>query len=186
MTETCSTSIVNPRDGERRTRAAGIRAPYQDLRIVVLDDAGVFVRDAKVDEAGALLLRGPNVTPGYLPASANEGARPLPGWLDTGDTARMDDRGYIFLTGRKKDLIIRGGHNIDPAIVEDALVGHPAVAAVAAVGKPDGYPGELPVAYVVPKPGCEVTVEELVRFARDRVAERPAAPVTHILSMRFR
>lgn len=176
MTETCSTSIVNPRDGERRTGAAGIRAPYQDLRIAVLDDVGGFVRDAKVDEAGALLLRGPNVTPGYLPAAANEGARPLPGWLDTGDTARMDDRGYIFLTGRKKDLIIRGGHNIDPAIVEDALVGHPAVAAVAAVGKPDGYAGELPVAYVVRKPGYGVTAEDLVAFARDRVAERPAAP----------
>lgn len=176
MTETCSTSIVNPRDGERRIGAAGIRAPYQDLRIAVLDDAGVFVRDAKVGEAGALLLRGPNVTPGYLPESANQGARPLPGWLDTGDTARMDDRGYIFLTGRKKDLIIRGGHNIDPAIVEDALAGHPAVAAVAAVGKPDEYAGELPVAYVVRKPGYEVTVEDLVAFARDRVAERPAAP----------
>lgn len=176
MTETCSTSIVNPRDGERRIGAAGIRAPYQDLRITVLDDAGVFVRDAKVGEAGALLLRGPNVTPGYLPHSANEGARPLPGWLDTGDTARMDDQGYIFLTGRKKDLIIRGGHNIDPAIAEDALAGHPAVAAVAAVGKPDGYAGELPVAYVVRKPGYDVTAEDLVAFARDRVAERPAAP----------
>lgn len=176
MTETCSTSIVNPRDGERRIGAAGIRAPYQDLRIAVLDDAGVFVRDAKVGEAGALLLRGPNVTPGYLPESANEGARPLPGWLDTGDTARMDDRGYIFLTGRKKDLIIRGGHNIDPALVEDALAGHPAVAAVAAVGKPDGYAGELPVAYVVRRPGYEVTAKDLVAFARDCVAERPAAP----------
>ncbi|WP_447751238.1 acyl-CoA synthetase [Sphingopyxis fribergensis] len=176
MTETCSTSIVNPRDGERRAGAAGIRAPYQDVRIAILDDAGAFVRNAKVDEAGALLLCGPNVTPAYLPASANDGARPLPGWLDTGDTARMDDQGYIFLTGRKKDLIIRGGHNIDPALVEDALAGHPAVAAVAAVGKPDGYAGELPVAYVVRKPGYEVKVEDLMRFARDRVAERPAAP----------
>jgi fatty-acyl-CoA synthase len=176
MTETCSTSIVNPRDGERRTGAAGIRAPYQDIRIAILDDAGAYVRDADVEEAGALLLRGPNVTPAYLPESANDGARPLPGWLDTGDTARMDDQGYIFLTGRKKDLIIRGGHNIDPAIIEDALAGHPAVAAVAAVGKPDGYAGELPVAYVVRKPGYDVTTDDLLAFARDRVAERPAAP----------
>lgn len=181
MTETCSTSIANPRDGQRRLGSIGIRAPYQDVRIAILDEEGAFVRDADIDESGALLLRGPNVTPGYLPESINEHTRPLPDWLDTGDTARIDASGYVYLTGRKKDLIIRSGHNIDPALVENALAGHPAVAAVAAVGKPDGYAGELPVAYVVVKPGHEVTPSDLIVYARGHVAERPAAPGEVIL-----
>lgn len=176
MTESCSTSAVNPRNGEQRTGAIGIRAPYQDVRIAILDDDGGFVSDADAGESGVLLLRGPNITPGYLPHSANAKAWPLPDWLNTGDTARMDDSGYLFLTGRKKDIIIRGGHNIDPAIVENSLADHPAVAAVASVGKPDRYAGELPVAYVVRSAGHDVTEAELQAYARERVAERPAAP----------
>ncbi|RJX70756.1 acyl-CoA synthetase [Tsuneonella suprasediminis] len=176
MTETCSTSIVNPRDGTRKLGSIGIRAPYQDVRIAILDENGSFVRDAKTGEGGALLLRGPNVTPGYLPASSELNDRPLPDWLDTGDTARMDEQGFVFLTGRTKDLIIRSGHNIDPAIVENALIDHPSVAAVAAVGKPDAYAGELPVAFVVTAPGETIVEEDLLAFARERVSERPAAP----------
>lgn len=176
MTESCSTSVANPRNGEQRIGAIGIRVPYQDVRIAILDDEGGFVREADAGEPGILLLRGPNVTPGYLPHSANAKAWPLPDWLNTGDTARMDDSGYLFLTGRKKDIIIRGGHNIDPAIVENSLADHPAVAAVAAVGKPDRYAGELPVAYVVRSAAHDVTEAELQAYARERVAERPAAP----------
>lgn len=176
MTETCTTTTLNPRDGKRKTGSIGLRAPYQRVRVSILDENGAYVRDAAVGEPGVLLLSGPNITLGYLPESANGHAWPLPTWLDTGDTARIDEEGYLYLTGRKKDLIIRGGHNIDPAMIENALDGHPAVAAVAAVGKPDRYAGELPVAFVVLKPGHSISEADLLGYARDRVAERPAAP----------
>src|SRR6185503_10155191 len=80
--------------------------------------------------------------------------------------------------GRAKDLIIRGGHNIDPAVVEDALLAHPQVTAAGAVGRPDAHSGEVPVAYVSLAPGSSVTGEELRDWARERVPERAAAPKT--------
>ena len=99
------------------------------------------------------------------------------GWLNTGDLAEIDADGYLWLKGRSKDIIIRGGHNIDPAIIEGAIAEHPAVDLVAAVGRPDAYAGELPVAYVTLRPGAKVTEEELLRHARERVPERAAVPV---------
>jgi fatty-acyl-CoA synthase len=97
-----------------------------------------------------------NVFAGYLDPQQNvdlwihiEGSR----WLNTGDLGRQDGLGYFWLAGRRKELIIRGGHNIDPKLIEDALSKHPAVAMAAAVGSPDAYAGEVPVAYVQPKPG---------------------------------
>ena len=87
-----------------------------------------------------------------------------------------DAKGYFWLAGRKKELIIRGGHNIDPKIIEDALQTHPAVAVSAAIGSPDAYAGELPVAYVQPKPGFAVTEAELMEHASRTIAERAAIP----------
>ena len=98
------------------------------------------------------------------------------GWLDTGDLGWVDDDGFVHLTGRAKDLIIRGGHNIDPATIEDALLTHPAVTAAAAVGRPDVHAGEVPVAYVTVRPDATVTGDELRAWAGARVAERAAAP----------
>lgn len=181
MTESCAASLLNPRDGERKIGAVGVRLPYQQIRIAITDDQGRFVRDADTNESGLLLMKGPNITLGYLPAEANNGAWPLPGWLDTGDTGRLDEDGYLYLTGRKKDLIIRSGHNIDPAVVENALAGHPAVAAVAAVGQPDAYAGELPVAYVQLVEGQQATPEALREYAKEHVAERPAAPAEVVI-----
>lgn len=176
MTETCAASTLNPRDGTAQRGSVGIRVPYQEVRIAILDDQENFVRDATPGESGVLLLKGPNVTPGYLPTTANDNAWPCPGWLNSGDTARLDDDGYLYLTGRRKDLIIRSGHNIDPAVVENALADHPAVASVAVVGQPDAYAGELPVAYVVLHAGASATPEELREHARHHVAERTAKP----------
>jgi acyl-CoA synthetase (AMP-forming)/AMP-acid ligase II len=98
------------------------------------------------------------------------------GWLDTGDLARVDGDGFIFLVGRAKDLIIRGGHNIDPAIIENALLAHPAVTAAQAVGRPDLHAGEVPVAFVTLARGATTTVEELRAWASDHVPEQAAAP----------
>ena len=97
------------------------------------------------------------------------------GWLDTGDLGRVDEEGFVYLTGRAKDLIIRGGHNIDPPIVEDALLAHPDVTGAAAVGRPDPHAGEVPVAYVSLAPGA-TTSGRAGRFAARAVAERAAAP----------
>ena len=88
----------------------------------------------------------------------------------------MDENGEIWITGRAKDMIIRGGHNIAPMIIEEALARHPAVEISAAVGKPDAYAGELPVAYVQLKKGQDASSEDLAEFARNNIAERAAAP----------
>ena len=98
------------------------------------------------------------------------------GWLDTGDLARVDEDGFVHLAGRAKDLIIRGGHNIDPAVIENALLAHPEVTAAQAVGRPDVHAGEVPVAFVTLAPGAETTPEELGAWAAQRVPEQAAAP----------
>jgi fatty-acyl-CoA synthase len=100
----------------------------------------------------------------------------MAGWLDTGDLAAVDEDGFVHLSGRAKDLIIRGGHNVDPAIVEDALLAHPEVTAAAAVGRPDVHAGEVPVAYVTVAAPAAVTERELREWAGERVAEPAAAP----------
>ena len=97
-------------------------------------------------------------------------------WLNTGDLGRQDSDGYFWLAGRRKELIIRGGHNIDPKLIEDALHKHPSIALVAAVGSPDPHAGEVPVAYVQTKPGVSVSEQELLEFAANHILERAAIP----------
>src|SRR5262245_27021068 len=121
-------------------------------------------------------MRGPQVTPGYLNPRHDRGAMLADGWLDSGDLGRLDADGYLWLTGRAKDLIIRGGHNIDPAIIEDALHAHSEVALAAAVGRPDAYAGEVPVAYVQLRPGSRRDEAELMAHVRERIGERAAIP----------
>jgi fatty-acyl-CoA synthase len=96
--------------------------------------------------------------------------------LDTGDLALVDPDGFIHLAGLAKDLIIRGGHNIDPSVIESALLAHPAVTAAQAVGRPDLHAGEVPVAFVTLAPGANATPEELGAWAADHVPEQAAAP----------
>ncbi len=180
LTEGTCVSTCNPPLGERRTGSIGLRLPLQAMKAVVLDDAGAYVRDCRVGEAGLLAISGPNVFAGYrdpdqdrgLWLEMHDGRR----WLNTGDLGRQDADGYFHLTGRKKELIIRGGHNIDPASIEEPLHRHPAVQLAAAVGRPDMHAGELPVAYVQLRPGGHATEDELLCFARDQITERAALP----------
>ena len=149
------------------------------MAAVILDASGRFERMAETDEIGVIAINGPNVFSGYLDPRHNKGLWiDIDGerWLNTGDLGRQDANGYFWLAGRKKELIIRGGHNIDPKIIEDALQKHPAVAMVAAVGSPDAYAGELPVAYVQLKPGLVVTEAELVEHAARTIPEKAAVP----------
>jgi len=179
LTEGTCVSCLNPPDGKRRAGSIGLRLPYQQMRVVILDEAGRFLRMADVDEIGTIAINGPNVFAGYLDPQQNRdlwieiaGSR----WLNTGDLGRQDGLGYFWLAGRRKELIIRGGHNIDPKLIEDALHKHPAVAMAAAVGSPDVYAGEVPVAYVQPKPGIAVSDHELMNFAETHIPERAAIP----------
>ncbi len=177
LTEASCVSTVNPLAGERRLGTVGIRLPYQDLRLYELDTEGRPGGVAPPGRAGVIAIRGPNVFPGYLRPGDNRELWIEGGWLNTGDLGQIDEDGYLTLRGRAKDLIIRGGHNIDPSVIEEALAAHPAVAMAVAVGQPDRHAGELPVAFVVPKPGQPLSVEALLQHARAAIPERAAVPV---------
>jgi len=163
--------------GERRAGSVGLRLPYTEVRVADVAPDGTIRGDCALGTIGHVLMRGPQVTPGYLDPRHNKGAMLADGWLDSGDLGRLDKDGYLWLTGRSKDLIIRGGHNIDPIVIEEALVRHPAVETAAAVGLPDTYAGELPMAFVQLKPGAEVTPDALREFCRQEIPERAAVPV---------
>ena len=177
MTETSCSAASQYIDAERHVGSVGMRLPYLQMRTVIIDEQQKVVRDCEVDEIGLLLHSGPNVIPAYKQAFANDGAWPEPGWLNSGDMGRVDEQGNIWITGRAKDLIIRGGHNIDPSVTEDSLARHPEVAVAAAVGMPDAYAGELPVAYVTLYAGATVTPQELVTYSREHALERAGAAV---------
>jgi fatty-acyl-CoA synthase len=155
MTEGTALSSGNPRYGAVRVGSIGLRLPYQDMKIVSLDGT----RDITPGEPGLIALRGPNVFPGYLDQAHNAKAWLGDGWLNTGDLGYVDGDGYFWITGRAKDLIIRGGNNIDPRMVEEYFYAHPAVADAAVVGRPDAHAGELPVAYLALKPGAVASLK---------------------------
>jgi len=181
LTEGTTASVLNPPAGERRIGAIGLRAPYQQVKVAVLGADGRITRDAAPGEIGVVVMRGPQVFPGYLNPRDNAGAwaEDAAGdrWLNTGDLAKSDAEGYLWLSGRAKDLIIRGGHNIDPQLIEEAMCRHPAVAIAAAVGQPDAHAGEVPMCFVVLREGAKASEAELLEFGRGAVPERAAAPV---------
>ena len=184
LTEGGCVSSINPPHGQTHLGSIGIRLPWQDMRAVLLDTDGRHVRDACIDEPGTIVIHGPNLFQGYLDPSHNNGLwveRPnesghIETWLNTGDLGRMDKNGYFWLTGRKKELIIRGGHNIDPKMIEEAMHSHAAVALAAAVGRPDPHAGEVPVVYAQLRPGVTINVADLMAHAQAHVAERAAWP----------
>ncbi|MEL7536498.1 MAG: acyl-CoA synthetase [Pseudomonadota bacterium] len=180
LTEGTLASSSNPLHGEKRLGSIGMRYPYQQMKCVILDDDNRYVRDCETDEVGVIVIKGPNVFQGYKQQAANEGAF-FDGWFITGDLAREDADGYFYMVGRAKDLIIRGGNNIDPKGIEDTLTKHPAVMLAAAVGQPDAYAGELPCAFVTVSDDFsgdrDALAAELLAFAKQHVSERAAAPV---------
>jgi fatty-acyl-CoA synthase len=187
LTEGVCISSVNPPAGDKRVGSIGFRLPYQEMKVVELDSEGKYKRDCDRDEIGLIVVRGPNVFVGYKEEAHNRSAWIDSGdgkgrWLNSGDLGRQDAEGYFWLTGREKELIIRGGHNIDPLQIEDPLHRHPDVALVAAVGRLDANAGELPVAYVQLEPDAVTTEEELLDYARENIGERAAVPrAIHII-----
>jgi fatty-acyl-CoA synthase len=175
MTENTASIAIDPRDGETKEGSSGIHLPYTQIRAMI-GGPGQTARRCGPDEIGMLQVRGPGLTPGYVNPEHDRGARTEDGWLITGDLGRIDADGYVFVTGRAKDVIIRGGHNIDPTLIEEPLLQSPDVLHAAAVGKPDAYAGELPVAYVQLVPGSRATPADLIEYLADRIAERAAIP----------
>ncbi|MEU7812988.1 acyl-CoA synthetase [Pseudonocardia sp. NPDC049154] len=176
---TCASARTFP--GASRPGTVGQRLPYQQMKAVRIGADGTW-EDLAPGRTGVLAISGPTVFPGYVVGRDENGyvldglSKLVDGWLDTGDLAQVDSEGFVHLAGRAKDLIIRGGHNIDPNVVEHALLAHPQVTAAAAVGRPDPHAGEVPVAYVTLAPGTTIAEDELCSWARDRVAEPAAAP----------
>ena len=176
LTENTSHVSVDPRDGDIRRGCSGLRVPYTTVRIAQVDGEGRVLRECQRGEIGMVMVRSPGVATGYLDPAQNLGVFLPDGWLVTGDLGSVDADGYVRISGRQKDIIIRSGHNIEPGLIEDALLQSPWVAQAAAIGKPDAHAGELPIAYVELHPGAQVSAEELLRYAAERIPERPAVP----------
>jgi fatty-acyl-CoA synthase len=177
LTEATCLVAVNPPGGTKKIGSVGLPFPHTHVRILTSEGAIGF-RECGVDEVGEICVANPGVFEGstYTEADKNKNLFAEGRFLRTGDLGRIDAEGYLYITGRAKDLIIRGGHNIDPALIEEALMGHPAVAFVGAIGQPDAHAGELPCAYVETVKGASVTIPELLAFAEKHIAERAAVP----------
>lgn len=177
LTECTCLVSVNPPDGNKKIGSVGIPFPHTHVRILRTDGAGGFA-ECGVDEVGEICVANPGVFEGstYTEADKNRSLFAEGRFLRTGDLGRIDADGYLFITGRAKDLIIRGGHNIDPAVIEEALMGHEAVAFVGAIGQPDAHAGELPCAYVELVKGATVTEAALLDYAKAHIHERAAVP----------
>jgi fatty-acyl-CoA synthase len=175
---TCASTWTRP--GEERPGSVGRVLPGQQIKAVRVGDGSWA--DCPPGEICELVIGGPAVFAGYVtdpdlggPRVSREGVV-HDGWLDTGDLGMVDAGGFVYLTGRAKDLIIRGGHNIDPQVIEDGLLRHPAVRAAVAVGRPDRHSGEVPVAYVVPADPGRFEEAELLAWASTAIDEPAARP----------
>ncbi len=183
LTEATCLVSINPPDGEKRVGSIGIPFPYTDVRIVNV----ATQLDCGSDEVGEICVASPGVYDGKTYTETAKNAELFyPGensplgksvqYLRTGDLGRIDAEGYLWITGRAKDLIIRGGHNIDPAEIEEALAGHEAVAFAGAIGQPDAHAGEIPCVYVELVDGATTTEAELMTYAKANIHERAAHP----------
>ncbi|MGR3698466.1 MAG: acyl-CoA synthetase [Roseovarius sp.] len=176
LTEATCLVSANPPAGEKKVGSVGVPFPYTDVRIIKGTPDGPM--DCAVDEVGEICISNPGVFAGhtYTEGDKNRDLFYHGEYLRTGDLGRIDADGYLWITGRAKDLIIRGGHNIDPAEIEEALMVHQAVAMAGAIGQPDAHAGEIPCAYVELVAGATVTGEELLEHCKLHVHERAAVP----------
>ena len=183
LTEATCLVSINPPEGEKKVGSIGCPFPYTYVRII--DPA--TQRDMPTDAIGEICVASPGVFDNHTYTEAAKNKELFyPGedsplgddvqYLRTGDLGRIDEDGYLWITGRAKDLIIRGGHNIDPAEIEEALAGHPEVAFAGAIGQPDAHAGEVPAAFVELTGGATVTVDALMEFAKKHIHERAAYP----------
>lgn len=177
MTESGGAMAVEPVHGPRTPLCCGLRLPFTEIAILGETDGEADpAKPLAAGQTGIIATRGPNVAAGYSHPSRNAGTFLPGGWLVSGDLGMLDSEGRLFITGRKKDIIIRGAHNIDPQMIEDALLAHPKIEAAAAVGMPDAYAGELPVAFITTRKGWRPESGELETFLKDRIEDPVALP----------
>jgi long-chain acyl-CoA synthetase len=167
LTETSPVTHSNPFFGTRKVGSIGIPFPDTDCRIVDVEDPTKAVEPG---EPGELLVRGPQVMKGYWQKPEETAKAIQDDWFFTGDLARMDEDGFFYIVGRKKDMILVSGYNVYPDEVDRALMGHPAVLEAATIGLPDERRGETVKSFVVKKPGHECTADELVAHCRENLA----------------
>ncbi len=167
LTETASTTTFNRGVTDRRAYSVG--KPIWGTQTQVWDDDGNELPPG-TDNVGEVVTRGLHVMKGYLNNPQATADAFAGGWFHTGDLGYIDEDGFLFIVGRKKELIIRGGYNIYPAEIEDVLHGHPAIAEAAVVGVPDDRLGEEVKAFVTLKAGKSVTGPELIAFCKERLA----------------
>ena len=175
MTESSGLVSIDPLCGSGAVGSIGWPLPYTQVDVLHLNSDGNLGEVCAPNEIGVLAIRGPHISPGYRDPKHSVGVF-NDGRLNSGDLGYKDVEGRVYIAGRSRDLIIRSGHNIDPAMIENAMSTHPAVAVAAAVGMPDAYAGELPVCFVELHKGAAVSDEELYAHARASIDERPAWP----------
>jgi long-chain acyl-CoA synthetase len=167
LTETASTTTFNISETDRRVYSVG--KPIWGTQTEVWDDEGRALPPGK-ENVGEVVTRGLHVMKGYLNKPEATAAVMTDGWFHTGDLGYFDEDGFLFIVGRIKELIIRGGYNVYPAEIEDVLHGHPAVAEAAVVGIPHDRLGEEVMAVVALRPGESLTSEELIAYCKERIA----------------
>lgn len=168
LSEAPTATHCNPLEGENRTGSIGLPLPDVDARIVSLDDGMTVLPPGEI---GELVIKGPQVFKGYhnMPTETMNTLRE--GWLYTGDIARMDEDGYFYIVDRKKELIKPGGYQVWPREVEEAIMENPKVLEVGVAGVPDPYRGETVKAWVVVKPGENLSEEETREWCKERLAK---------------
>ncbi len=159
-------SMISSPDQPQEDRLLTAGRPKRGVEVKMVDDDG---KEVPRGEVGEVWVRGATFVSGYFkdPEGTSQ-AWTDDGWFRMGDLARWDERGNLVIVGRKKDLIIRGGQNVYPVEIENMLITHPQVAAVAVVAMPDPVMGEKACAFVVPKPGTDFTFEEMVSFLKEK------------------
>ncbi|VIO75315.1 putative sulfoacetate--CoA ligase [Bradyrhizobium ivorense] len=172
MTELAGAITHDVHGVKPRAESVGTRNPLVELAIL---EGGKLHTGPWPSPVGELLTRGPQVFAGYVDRKQTEEAF-RDGWLRTGDICRIDADGFVYILGRAKDVIIRGGHNIDPRAIEDAALQFPGVALAAAVGRPDAYAGEVPMLFVSAQPGAQIDSQALAAFVQENILEPPARP----------
>ncbi len=175
MTETAAAIAFNPGRGEPLAGSVGFRAPYATTKIVSLQNPEKMQQCPQLS-SGLVVVRGPQVFPGYVDPHHNVNVLMDDGWLLTGDIGYLTEDERLILTGRAKDLIVRSGHNIDPAAIEDVANDFPGVQISSAVGMPDQYAGEVPILFVVAAPGATIDLQALELHLERHIMEPPAKP----------
>ena len=167
LTEASPVTHCNPPFGIRKPGSVGIGVPGTDYKVV---DLSTGEQEVPVGELGELIIRGPQIMKGYWNMPEETANTLRDGWLYTGDIAKVDEDGYLYIVDRKKDLIIASGYNVYPRDIEELLYEHPAVQEAVVIGVPDAYRGETVKAIIVKKADHDVTEQDIIKWTRERIA----------------